>query len=116
MDKTYNGVIAVNTWYKMEIDFDCSTDTFDFYIDGTKKNTTAINFENAVTSIDKVHLKNNATGSSYPSNAWYDLIEPYAAASSGPAKLKTWNTVTKANIKTLDTVTIAKLKTLDTIV
>lgn len=113
---TYSGTLAVNTWYELEIEFDCSTDTYNFYIDGTKKNGTALSFENAVTSIDKVYLKNNATGSSYPTNAWYDNIANGAAAApSGPASLKTRDTIAKASVKTIDGIAIASVKTIDTI-
>jgi hypothetical protein len=40
---------------------------------------------------------------------------PYAAAASGPAKLKTRDTIAKASVKTIDGIAIASVKTADTI-
>jgi len=40
---------------------------------------------------------------------------PYEAPASGPANLKTYNTITKANTKTINGIAIANVKTLNTI-
>jgi hypothetical protein len=41
---------------------------------------------------------------------------PYEETSTGPAKLKTFNTIAVASVKTIDTIVKASVKTIDTIV
>lgn len=58
-----------------------------------------------------------STGTSSEAGQCAVALRPIGgAAPSGPAKLKTLNTIVKASVKTYNTTTIAKLKTLDTIV
>lgn len=109
--------IANNTWYKIDIDFDCTTDTFSVYLNDVSVGT-GFSFENASTSVTRFYVVNNSASgfsATLGNTMWIDEIEPYAAPASGPAKLKTWNTIAKAKLKTLDTIAIAKIKTIDTI-
>lgn len=78
-----SNAFSEGTWYKVGIDFDCTTDTYDIYIDGVKKNGSAINFKNTATTIDSVKLSNSAASgfSGTPGNIHYwDVIADGDAA------------------------------------
>lgn len=80
-------------------------------------NNQTADIANVIQSLDAdgftVGTDTDANNSSY---TYYYFAAKETSAASGPAKLKTHDTVTAAKIKTLDTSTIAKLKTVDTIV
>ncbi len=63
----------------------------------------------------RIDADNSGPGASATIYAIYAEITYTPSGGSGPANLKTWNTVPEANIKTYDTVTLANLKTLNTI-
>ena len=111
----YSAVQAVDTWYVVDVDFDCGTDTYDIYLDGVKKNVSALGFENAVASIDKVRLFTgaaSASGSSAGTQTWFDLIQN--GAISGPTTVKTFDGVTQSTgIKTYFGVAVASVKTVN---
>ena len=50
---TYTGIASVNKWYHFKFDFDASTDTFDWYVNGTKI-FDDIDFYDTVSDIDKI--------------------------------------------------------------
>jgi hypothetical protein len=54
-----NNTIVINTWYRFDVDFDCTTDTYTIWKDGVQKGGT-INFVAVATSIDKLQVNNNA--------------------------------------------------------
>jgi hypothetical protein len=66
---------------------------------------------NSNTNYVDFYFNDEATSSRRPK-----LTVTYSAGASGPAKLKTHDTVTKSAIKSIDGILIAKVKSLDTIV
>src|SRR6266481_120586 len=56
-----SGVQAANTWYRVKIIFDASTDTYDVYLDGTKINPSPLNFYNNLDTIDRIQILSNDT-------------------------------------------------------
>lgn len=64
--------LAVDTWYKIGVDFDCTTDTSDIYINDTLIKTGA-NFLTAVTTINRVYFRNARSSAGTP-RCWWDYI------------------------------------------
>ena len=82
---TYSGVMAKDTWYKIGIDYDCTTDTLDFYIDDVKKNGSAISFTAAASTLNRFWFENNpASGfsSTLGNMFWIDDIKENVVAST----------------------------------
>lgn len=80
---TGSATLPADTWTKIGIDFDCTTDTYDMYIDGTLENSGS-NFLTAVSSLDRVYMrKANTAGST---NAWWDNIADGDAVAATPKK------------------------------
>lgn len=79
-----SGVQNANTWYELCIDFDATTDTYNIYLNGVKRNGTALNFNNSLTGIDRITLITTAAssiGSTAGTQTWYDNIR------SGPTSV-----------------------------
>jgi len=96
---SFGNLIAVDTWYKIGVDFDCATDTLDFYLDDVKQNGSAVSFTAAASSIDRFWVENNAA-SGYSSTLgnmfWIDNIRAGEAAASG---IKSIAEIAQADIK-----------------
>lgn len=109
---TYSGVINIDTWYKIGIDYDCTTDTFDFYIDGIKKNGSALNFDVVSTTLDRFHFENNAASgfsSTLGNIFWIDNISDGNAITSD---IKSIAGVAQADIKSIGGVANAAIKSI----
>jgi len=129
--------LTVGTWYMLTFTYNVSTYTATAYANGVYLGSDAGTAapDNPTT---RFHLGTSWwTGIQGPFNGGIDEVGfwsrvltvgeisalynagtgiPYASAgASGPASLKTWNTIAKANIKTLDTIAIASVKTINTI-
>jgi hypothetical protein len=65
---------AANTWYEIALRVDTATDTFDFYVNGVKRNSGSI--RTAVDTIDIFNLASGGTGSGF-GDFWVDYIKVY---------------------------------------
>lgn len=79
--------VPVNTWVKVGVDFDCTTDTSNVYLDDVLIKTGAL-FLTPITSIDRVVFRNpgGAGTGGYPVNFYVDLIEDGTPASPTPER------------------------------
>lgn len=69
---------ALDTWYKIDLDLDCGTDTFTAYINDVSQGT-GLTFRNVVTNVDTVLFSNGAsstTGSTIGTIHYVDYIQP----------------------------------------
>lgn len=76
-----SAAFAADTWYKIDIDFDCGTDTFTAYINNVSQGS-GLQFRNAVASLDTLRFANGVaapSGSSAGSIHYVDLIAPAGA-------------------------------------
>lgn len=109
---------SANTWYVFRITFDTGAGTYTtatstdaFGTAGTFSAESATSTMGSTGNISDVMFDSDTGDTGY-----WDYISdttPFTTP-SGPATLKTWNTVTAANVKTGDTVAIASIKTIDT--
>ena len=98
---------TINTWYKGEIEWDGPGDLLRARVnDGAWSSWYATP---AFTNADTIELSSYG---GFTANGYYDSLS--AAAASGPANLKTYNTNVKANIKSINTNLLANIKSLDT--
>ena len=129
------GTLSTATWYHVVGTWDASESLFSFYLDGVRLGTatgakTSIYDGNAdwymgrfgVLSGDYTDAELDEFGLYNRVLHYGDVIDLYNSgdgipytADSGPASLKTFNTIATASIKTVDTVAIASVKTIDTI-
>lgn len=94
-----------NTWYKVNLRFDCATDTYTVEInDGGESSSLA--FVNNKTSIDRWRLDISANGAGTPGKNWIDSFGSGAASSA----IKTIDGLAKASVKTVDGLAIASVK------
>lgn len=80
-------MFGVNTWYKIRIDFDCTTDTFDVYVDGVLKGDNRA-FSSASVTLNFVRFITGAAstaGSTAGSSYRVDFIQPTPGGAATPA-------------------------------
>ena len=78
-------LFSADTWYTIRINFDCSTDTFDVYVDNVLKGDNVAFSSACTTAIDAVRLSLDAVstpGSSAGSIFYIDFIQPVITASN----------------------------------
>lgn len=96
---------AANTWYLVEIDFDCATDDYRIRVDGGTW-TSRIGFVNgALTTLDRVVLHNSDNGGA---TRYIDTIYDATPVASA---IKTIDGLARASVKTVDGLAIASVKT-----
>ncbi len=61
--------LVMDTWYHFRIDFDVSTDTFDFYGDGVSKGT-ELSFREVATELDSMRLRSLDDDATYYGSYW----------------------------------------------
>lgn len=136
IEKMSTGTLNTATWYHVGVTYNKTAGTCAFYINGSASGTgsslpTSINNTNVDFMVGAI--KNNGTPS-YFVNGKIDELGIWSKALStteitdlynsgngqtmttSPAKLKTWNGVTKTSVKTINGVTIASVKTFNGVV
>jgi len=72
-------MFAVDRWYKIMVDFDCTTDTSSIYVDDVLVRVGA-RFNTNIASIDRVVFRNpNGGTGAYPTSFYFDSLGPYSA-------------------------------------
>lgn len=96
---------SADTWYQIDIAFDCGTDTFTVAIDGGAPSS-SLSFVNAQTSVVRYVVSSSANGVGTPAANWIDSIGTAAPSSN----IKTIDGLAKASVKTVDGLAIASVK------
>ncbi len=65
--------VTANSWHHIRIDFDCSTDTYRFWLDGVNKGT--FGFWNGLSTADNLFYTTSASYTYGNSYAWVDAVD-----------------------------------------
>lgn len=126
---------STGTWYHVACVYDASAGSCEFFVDGSSIGSEGSGVNSLKNSTGDFHI-----GAGNTQYHWDGLIDevgiwdktltsseitdlynsgsglPYDAGSSGPANVKTIDTIAIASVKTIDTIAIASVKTRDTVV
>jgi len=136
IDLSVAQTLTVGTWYMISVTYNDTTKRLDIWVNGSSIGNATGSGSIANPTVDFLlgvsrwtGLQGYFDGLIDEVSVWSRVLSgtdltaiynsgsgiPYAAAASGPASLKTRDTIAKASVKTIDSIAIASVKTIDTI-